>query len=276
MPSPFPGMDPFLEAPAIFPDLHDSLITYLREQLNGKLAPPYYSGIASRVWIEMSHRHIGPDANVLRSESVNGGGATGSAAPGVGGVAVAQATQPVVINVPSDEIRESFLEIYHQPGERLVTTIEVLSLSNKSPGAFGRDLYLKKQQEILSSKVHLVEIDLLRAGIHTTAVPLERLREKAGPFDYHVCVHKFDSFEDYYAYPVPLAGKLPVVEIPLLPGDSPVTLDLQAVLDRCYDSGQYARRVRYEELHAALDLTAEQAAWVQQRLRERDGGASPG
>ena len=37
MPSPFPGMDPYLESPEIFPDVHDSMITYLREALQASL-----------------------------------------------------------------------------------------------------------------------------------------------------------------------------------------------------------------------------------------------
>ncbi|MBI3463061.1 MAG: DUF4058 family protein, partial [Planctomycetes bacterium] len=51
MPSPFPGMDPFLEHPGIFPDLHDSLVTYLREALQPRLPSPYYAGIGSRIWV---------------------------------------------------------------------------------------------------------------------------------------------------------------------------------------------------------------------------------
>ena len=41
MPSPFPGMDPFLEHPEVFPDLHDSLGATLRESLNARLPEPY-------------------------------------------------------------------------------------------------------------------------------------------------------------------------------------------------------------------------------------------
>jgi hypothetical protein len=94
-----------------------------------------------------------------------------------GAVAVANLpiAHPVVVKVAHDEFREPFIEIYTRgdEGKRLVASIEVLSLSNKTPGAHGRDLYQRKQKEILASQVHLVEIDLLRGGEHTTAVPLE-------------------------------------------------------------------------------------------------------
>src|SRR4051812_30345607 len=134
MPSPFPGMDPYLEAPAVFPDFHNRFIAQLSEALNARLPAPYYSGIASRVWIEASLRPVGPDVDILRpTRPLNGGGTAG----GGGGVAEEVAAEPVVVRVVRDEeVRESFLEIFAQPGgERLVATVEVLSLANKMPGS---------------------------------------------------------------------------------------------------------------------------------------------
>jgi hypothetical protein len=273
MPSPFIGMDPFLEDPAVFPDLHDSLITYLRESLNAQLPAPYYAAIASRVWVEVTERRIEPDVNLLRpGRTMPGGGIDAG-----GGVAVAQAVQaePVVVHVPlqeiqETEIRETFLEVYAQPGgERLVTTLEVLSLSNKTPGAHGRESYLKKQREILDSQVHLVEIDLLRGGVHSTAVPRDHAVARAGAFDYHVCIHRFDRREDFFVYPIRLGGRLPTVAIPLLPGDPAAGVGLQAVLDRCYDTGQYRRRIRYRGRVPVPPLGPEQAGWAEKTLREK-------
>jgi hypothetical protein len=173
-----------------------------------------------------------------------------------GGVAVATRTQPIVVRVPHDERHESFVEIFVRKGEqRLVTHVELLSWANKSPGEHGRDLYLRKQREILTSKAHLVEIDLLRGGKHTTAVPLERAQAEAGSFDYHVCVHRFDNLEDYFLYPIRLEDRLPEIAVPLLPGDGSVAVDLQAVFNRCYDSGPYRRLIRYgvEDLERGLE-----------------------
>ena len=45
MPSPFPGIDPYLESPEIFPDFHDSFITYLRETLQASLPAPYFAAL---------------------------------------------------------------------------------------------------------------------------------------------------------------------------------------------------------------------------------------
>ena len=111
MPSPFPGMDPFLEDPAVFPDVHDSLIFCIREALNAALPPPYYAGIASRVWLEASQRRVGPDVRVSHPpQGVNGGRRAGT---GEGRVAIAEAveTVPVVVEVEMEEVRESLLQI---------------------------------------------------------------------------------------------------------------------------------------------------------------------
>jgi hypothetical protein len=184
-------------------------------------------------------------------------------------------TQPVVVTVPHEERRETCLDIYaRQDQERLVTTIEVLSLTNKTPGEHGRQLYLRKQGEVLDSRIHLVEIDLLRGGQHTTAVPLGRMLEKTGPLHYHVCIHHFDNLEDYFVYPFTLANRLPVIAVPLLPGDAPVEVDLQAVFDRVYDTGPYVRRVRYAEMEIVPALNADWTEWVRQVLRTK--GVLPG
>src|ERR1700739_1716701 len=123
MPSPIPGMDPFLEDPAVFPDLHDNLIAELRNAINAQLPPPYYASSASRVWVEPSQRRVGPDVNVLRPERP---GSEVGAPSAPTDTAVAVARPPVVVRIPREEVRETYLDIYAQPGnERLVTTIEV-------------------------------------------------------------------------------------------------------------------------------------------------------
>src|SRR5262249_49498233 len=142
----------------------------------------YYAQTGERVWMELSARPIDPDVELLRTMN-----RSRSEAQDASRVAVASptVTEPVIIRVPRDERGEVFLEIYarHDSGEQLVCSIEVLSPSNKAPGETGRDLYLRKQREILQSQVHLVEIDLLRAGVHTTAVPRNHLMARAGAFD---------------------------------------------------------------------------------------------
>lgn len=250
MPSPFPGMDPFLEHSEIFPDLHDRINSHLSEVLQAALPSPYYAVIGRHTWIEVSQRYIGPDVQVQRSRR-----GSPPAQELSGGVAVA--AKPKVVRVPHEERREPFLEVYVREGsdKRLVTSIEILSLANKTPGEHGRELYLHKQWEILGSKVHLIELDLLRGGEHSTAVPYQLVRAEVGPFDYHVCVHHFDNLEDYFIYPIQLDERLPPIAIPLLPGDPAVTVDLQTVFDHCYDAGPYAREGELSGRHPRAAAT---------------------
>jgi hypothetical protein len=260
-------MDPFLEAPAWFPDLHDHLIARMSETLMACLPAPYFSLIGSRVWVDPVQRPIGPDNKILR-----GPGPSPTAPQGNGGVAVAltQATLPLVINVPHEEIVEKRIDVYarHEPEDRLVTVIEVLSPTNKTPGKQGLQRYRQKQQEVLASDVHLVEIDLLRDGHHATAVPEDLLRAKAGTLAYHVSIHHFDNLEDYFVYPIRLEEALPAIAIPLLPGDGEVTVDLQAVFTHCYDTGPYRRSVRYAKGQTVPALDPEQTTWMLQLLRQ--------
>jgi uncharacterized protein DUF4058 len=239
----------------------------MREALNAILPAPYYAATASRVWIETSQRRVEPDVNVLHPrEAVNGGVQVGG---GGGSVAVAEAvaTEPVVIPLVQEEVREIFLEIHAQPGgERVVATIEVLSPANKTAGQ-GRTLYLQKQDEMLRSRVHLIEIDLLRAGVPTTVVPMGDAVRTVGFFDYHACVHRWDRPSVCFLYPIQLQGRLPILSIPLVPEDRPTVVDLKAVLDRAYDSGRYRQRARYREQPPSPPLHPNQLAWVEETLR---------
>lgn len=258
MPSPFPGMDPYLENRDIFPDFHDRFVTHISEVLHAALPAPYYAALGRRAWIEVSERFIGPDVNVVTAKQQRDRSSTGVA------LVARSTTEPLVIHVPHDERVEPLVEVCVGRGSqrRLVTSIELLSHSNKTPGEHGRDLYLRKQTEILQSKVHLVEIDLLRAGQHTTAVPEQRLSRANTPFDYHVCIHHFDNLEDYFVYPIQLPQPLPEIAVPLLPGDGTVSLNLQAVFRRTYDAGPYQREIDYEADTPEPPLTAEQTAWA--------------
>ncbi len=265
MPSPFPGMDPYIEGPAVWPDFHDSFIAYLREALNAALPAPYFASIRNRIWIEDSERRVEPDVDILHPPGWRNGSGGHSTD---GGLAVADdvQTRPVFVDAPREVAKEWFAEIRTASGtERLVTTIEVLSPTNKTVGSIGRRKYRKKQKELLDSSTNLVEIDFLRAGTHSTAVPLDVARRKTGEFDYHVCVHRYANPAGYEVYPILLPETLPAIAIPLLEDHPDLKLSLQPLVDRCYETGQYARRVRYES-EPPGPLTDDQRVWVAGRL----------
>ena len=266
MPSPFPGMDPYLEMPHIFPNFHSRMITYLEDDVQTALPEPYFASSSERVWIEFSERYVEPDISVTRRRPRDEDADTD------GGVAVLAPprTKPILIAVPQNARRESFLEISTRLGdeERLVTVVEILSRTNKTVGGERRQLYVRKQQEILRSRVNLVEIDLLRSGEHSTAVPMSILLREAGEYDYHICVRRFfDDYQNFWVYPILLQEPLPRIDVPLLPNDSPVTIDLQATFDRCYDAGPYGRRMRYLESTPEPPLTPPQQQWAEKLLQ---------
>lgn len=265
MPSPFPGMDPFLEEPLDFADFHDGFVAYLREIIQPMLPAPYYAALGRRAWVEVSERFIGPDVNVLSMSSM--------ARVETGTALAIEPAQPIVVTVPHDEQSQTLVEIAIGRGasRRLVTAIEVLSPSNKTLGERGRDLYLRKQQELLQSKCHLVEIDLLRGGKHTTAVPEVRYLKSVPTCEYHVCAHRFDNFEDYFIYPIHLRQPLPTINVPLLPGDGEVSVPLQQVMQRTYEAGPYHREIDYSQIIPSPKLADEQVKWVRERLSEFNG-----
>jgi hypothetical protein len=254
-------MDPYLERRDLFPDLHGSLIIFLKEHLQARLPEPYYAASSRRTWVEISERSVEPDVHVvLPRGSLQTGRDFDNA------VAVAERAEAVVVRVEHDEWREVYLDIFIGPRRerRLVTSIEVLSPSNKSPGNKGRELYLQKQREVLDSRAHLIEIDLLRDGLHATAVPEDWLRHQVGAFDYHVCSHQFDVPKEFNIYPIRLEQSLPLVKVPLLPGDGSVEVDLQAVFNRAYDAGPYRREIDYEHETPDPPLDEKQMRWARE------------
>src|SRR5438445_13033337 len=66
MASPFPGMDPYLEDPALWPGVHESLIVYSRDALQPLLLPRYYVEVGERIYLEDPREIIYPDAAIHR------------------------------------------------------------------------------------------------------------------------------------------------------------------------------------------------------------------
>ncbi|MFQ6102510.1 MAG: DUF4058 family protein [Anaerolineae bacterium] len=268
MPSPFPGMDPYLEAVERWPDVHQSLITYIRDALQPQMRPRYYARMGERVYVLTPPHAFYPDVLVIE-RSVREPSAPYAPAPAATTdttVTIDAAPTPLIIHIAPAEHREPYVEIVHAAGDEVVTVIEVLSPANKAVGA-GRDLYRRKQGEILSSDVNLVEIDLLSIGQPTLALPPEAL---AGlpPHRYLINVRRARERDQAEVYPIALSQRLPQVGIPLRPPDPDVTLDLPVIFTQCYDNGGYGDLVDYRQPPPVL-LTPEEAAWIDGLLRGR-------
>ena len=273
MPSPFPGMDPFLEDPGQFPTLHSLLISAMCSQFQRTLPEGYLASVSERVWIGDGPRNVESDTHVLRSAGAapspafgDGGGGNGGGGNGGGGTAtlVAADTIPVVVTATSDPHRERFVEVRARADgeERVVAVLEILSPANKRRGP-GRDSYLAKQHEVLGTRQHLIEIDLLRGGQVTTALPDDEREFAVREAPYHACVSRGDIPSRYEVYPIGLRDRLPKVSIPLEPDTAPIALDLQAAFDRAYEDGPFRRRNLYGDLaRIAPPLSPDDAAWA--------------
>ena len=257
MPSPFPGMDPYIERPAIWPDFHDCLIAAIRGVLQPHLRPRYAAVTQERLYLVESHRPVYPDVAVVESRQPNWRGDAGA-------TAVLDVDASTVFELDEEEIREPFIEIVEASGGRIVTAIEVISPTNKDRGD-GQDAYEKKREEYWDAGTNLVEIDLLRSGPSVVKVPKYKL-DRLQPFDYVVAVCRRRS-RQHEVYAFPLERRLPRVAIPLLKGDSDIPLDLPAAFDRCWDEGPYPALSHYDEAPPG-EMSAERVTWCQQRLRE--------
>lgn len=258
----FPGMDPYLENPQVWPDVHASFIVYLREHLYPLLRPRYVIAVESRVFVEgpdLDHPII-PDAWVRSTHPER------PHSP----VAMLEADPAVEVQVAPLEIEETYLTIRdRQSGQRIVTVLELVSPTNKYAGP-GRQSYVAKQTEVRRSTAHLVEIDLLRTGPHVMAVP-EWAARQHGPYDYLVCVNRAFGLRDrFQLYPRRLRERLPRLRLPLAAPDADIVLDVPAVLARTYEAGGYAERLDYA-LPCVPPLTPEDQTWADALIRQATG-----
>jgi len=259
MPSPFPGMDPYLEDSARWPDVHQSLITYIRDALQPQVRPRYHARMGERVYILQPPKAMYPDVMLTR-RPVRETALVDLAAPASEAtVAEEDLDTPITLVLPPVEHREPFVEIVHAAGDEVVTVIEVLSPANKTAGE-GHRLYRRKQQDILDSPAHLIEIDLLSEGLHTVAISEEGMASLP-PHRYLVSVKRAPERYRFEVYAIPLQRRLARVRVPLREPDADVTLDLQAVFTQCYDNGGYADFVDYQK-PPPVALALEEAAWV--------------
>jgi hypothetical protein len=251
----FPGMDPYLEHPQFWPGVHNRLIVYIADQLQPRLRPRYIATTEERIVVGEASHQIVPD---VRIEQAGTGRGTSIAA-------ASEVDQAVLVELPEPEIHEAYVAIIDRAsGHRVVAIIEVVSPTNKHFGP-GRESYLAKQREVMASTVHLVEIDLLRAGPHVLAVP-EWLLPSHATYDYVVSVSRSPRRTGFEIYPRALQEPLPRVAIPLASDDPDVPLNLQAALTRVYEEGAFEDRIDYTR-PCVPALTPEQQRWAEALTR---------
>src|SRR5262249_51535375 len=152
MPSPFPGMNPYLEQEDAWQDFHQSFIPLIREVLMQQVQPAYFVKVEEHLYI---HELPGDERHYLGRADVSITPAP--LQPGAPGPAVLDAPAVGRISTAVDVERHAYLEIRDRRKRELITVLEMLSPSNKNSGP-DREQYLAKRRKVLLSPVHLVEI----------------------------------------------------------------------------------------------------------------------
>ncbi len=234
MHSPFPGMNPYLENPELWPEVHSRLIVAIADALAPHLLPKYRVAIEKRVYqmtdedsvlVGIPDVVVGRNLNTEKQQT---------------NIAVASPrAKPVTVTVPiPEEVREGYLEVREVGTGEVVTVIEVLSPKNKRSGE-GRNAYESKRQHVLGSSSHLVEIDLLRRG---QPMPILSNNIQAS---YGILVSRSNYRPTVELYPFELQEPIPTFLLPLRRGDTEPSVDLQALLHGVYDRAGFDLAIDY-------------------------------
>jgi hypothetical protein len=235
MSNPFPGVDPYIEATGLWVGFHNTMIGDCAKLLNAALPSNYAALVDVRVELVDAAaerpRSGRPDVGVVKS--------LGSDDAGGAAVAVLPEVQTAALTLPDfDAIPEAYIDIISLPDRELITSIELLSPTNKS--SLHRGDYIAKRAAMVSRKVNIVEIDLLLDGERL------KMKEPLPTADFYVFVSR--SYRrpacDVYAWSI--RRKLPKIPIPLKVPDADVVLDLGASFAMTYDGGRYNRTLRYD------------------------------
>lgn len=243
MKSPFPGMDPYIEACGLWEDFHDDLIQEIKRALAAVVPERYLVRTGERTYLIISgpegetHHGTLPDVGVL-SPSTTAGPLSGQNA------AVAEAdtdVSPISMRAfVEEQYRETFVDIYQADAtQMLVTSLEVLSPTNKRKGSPGWDLYLRKRQALLVGAANLVEMDLLRGG---TRLPM---LDEWPNSPYTILVARKRFAPTCRVWPAHYLRPLPAIPVPLLEPDPDVTLNLQPMIEAIYERSRYSRSIDY-------------------------------
>lgn len=240
----FPGMNPYLENPQLWSEVHFGLISVLARSLNAVITPKYRAAVEKRVYSDTLLVGI-PDVAVFqRSSKITEPQQS-----------VVTLSEPLVVTVPIvEETQERFLEIREVATGTVITVVEVLSPKNKRAGE-GKVKYNAKRQAVLNSTAHLVEIDLLRTG-----EPMLMAGGMAS--DYRILVSRANCRPAADLYPFNLREPLPCFLLPLRPGDREPVIDLQAILKQTYEEAALDLAINYTQ-PPIPPVSDDDFAWIQ-------------
>lgn len=279
MPSPFPGMDPFLQSQSDWSSFHTAFIVDIQRELLSVLPDDFDARTNAHVSIVYPEKRKSGQSRTAFREPDVAVFATARNAPlsSLGGVAVLERglntasvnSIPQTVVEPeiviAQPVRQYFVEIIDLRGaEQVIAVIELLSPTNKD-GRSGSEQYRRKQNQLLSSNVHLLEIDLVRGGDYVLVVPREEVLA-FGEYEYLATLSVADFPEEYRFWRIGLRDPLPAFRLPLTQDVEPVILDLQAAFNRCYDASHLGRRIDYAK-EPVPPVRTEDGAWMDSLLR---------
>lgn len=253
MPSPFPGMDPYLEG-YLWPDVHSALAHKIRQQLAPQLQPDYVARIEISVVEDASFStEIGvmyPDVEAIKTRRP----ITPIAESRDAGPTITAA--PMTLSLP--EVRLTHVEIRDVAHHQLVTSIEIISPVNKREPHLSR--YRQKRDRIRQAEVHLLEIDLLRRGTRVwdyDGIP--------GDVPYLVVLTRSDT-RRLEIWPIDLQAQLPVLPTPLRPPHEDVALDLQSAMSGLYDEAYDHLSIDYRQDPPSPGFSEQEREWIRDVL----------
>lgn len=238
-------MNPYLEHPALWPEVHYGLISCLMRALNPQIIPKYRAAVEKRVYQDALLVGVADTAVVQKVVAAD------TRSPQL----TAVVSQPERVSVPIlEEVTERYLEIRDIVTNRVITVIEVLSPKNKRSGE-GRNQYLRKRQSVLSSSTHLVEIDLLRAG---EPMPIGGGRTA----DYQILVSRAGERPQAQRYPFDLRDSIPRFLLPLQVGDAEPIVDLGQLINQVCEEAALDLSIDYTQ-PPTPPLQQADLAWLQ-------------
>ena len=260
MPSPFPGMDPYLENPDLWRELHNRLIVAIAIAISPPLRPKYRVAIEKRAYLsdgEDSVDVVIPDVSMVSQKSI-----AAQRSSTISTMTIAAVSESVTVTLPSpEEIRESYLEIREVETGCVVTAIELLSPTNKRGGE-GRRVYKNKRRKVLATLTHLVEIDLLRSG---QPMPIQG---EITQTDYRILVSRRERRPQAQLYAFSVRQKIPEFLLPLQSEDNEPIIDLQHLLNQVYDQAGFDLAIDYSQ-KPIPSLKSKDRNWAEELLRDR-------
>jgi Protein of unknown function (DUF4058) len=256
MPTPFPGMDPYLERAGIWEEVHTRLIVAMADALGPHVRPKYRVGVEQRTYLALltpdEYERVGkPDVLVSASRRQ---------APLAQATATAVSTTPRVAQLPMpEEITERYLEVRDVVTGEVITIIELLSPTNKLTRE-GRRQYMRKRLQVLGSAPHFIEIDLLRAG---EPFPFRVLDDDAES-DYRMIVSRAPDRPQAAVYLFTIRDPIPDIPVPLQPGDPEPSLALNLLLHDVYDRAGYDLTIDYQQSPPHPRIREQDIQWMKQ------------